>query len=513
MSTPFENPEYPVAPAPLPTDTLVDSVLILLVLNVAQRLVGFVRAVLFCRWLDADQLGQWDMTFSFLMLAAPLAVLAIPGTFGRYVEYYRQRGQLHVYLRRTTLVCGCLAVGAFATTIVLRRWISSLVFGSEDQSGEIVLAAVSLMAVIAFNYLVELLTALRNIRLVSAMQLLNSVAFAALGVALLLCWRCDAQSVVLSYGGSCLIAAFMAGRWMHRAWKNAPADEPRTHVALWERIGPFAAWILLGNILTNLFGVVDRYMIIHFARLSATGALETVGNYHASRVVPLLLASIAVMLGAMITPHLSHDWELGRRDRVADRLRLFMKVFGYALFAVGTAVLAVAPLLFDVAFQGKYPEGRAVLPWTLIYCTWFGMSLIAQNYLLCAEKAHLSGIALASGLMLSIPLNLVLLPRLGLHGAVLATAAANALSLWCVCRFNRRLGFRLDDGSKLMLVLPMLLCLGPWISMLALALVAADAVWGKSVLSPDERRQLAEGIGDYARRFKLDRWIAGFRRT
>ena len=119
MSLSFDNPEYPAAPAPLATDTLVDSVLILLALTVVQRLVGFVRAVLFCRWLDAEQLGLWDMTFSFLVLAAPLAVLAIPGSFGRYLEHYRQRGQLRMFLRWTLLACGGLTAADVANT---RPW-------------------------------------------------------------------------------------------------------------------------------------------------------------------------------------------------------------------------------------------------------------------------------------------------------------------------------------------------------------------------------------------------------
>ena len=81
-------------------------------LTVVQRLVGFVRAVLFCRWLDAEQLGLWDMAFSFLLLAAPLSVLAIPGSFGRYLEHYRRRGQLRRFLRWTMLACGGLAAAA-----------------------------------------------------------------------------------------------------------------------------------------------------------------------------------------------------------------------------------------------------------------------------------------------------------------------------------------------------------------------------------------------------------------
>ncbi len=316
----------------------------------------------------------------------------------------------------------------------------------------VALAAGCLVAVIAYNFLIELFTALRNIRLVSAMQLVNSVAFAVLGVALLMSWQCSARSVLLAYGGSCLIAAVWAGCWLPRVWHAAPpAARPMRQAALWAKVLPFAAWILLASMLMNLFGMVDRYMIIHFSGTPAVQALDAVGNYHSSRVVPLLLVSIAAMLSTMIMPHLSHDWEAGRRELVAARLRLFLKLFGFALFAGAVAVLLAAPLLFTVALRDKFPCGEAVLPWTLIYCTWFGLWLVMQDYLLCAEKARLASAALACGLVLNVLLNLVLLPRLGLEGAVLSTTAANALSLGLICLFNRRLGFHLDKGAMLVI--------------------------------------------------------------
>ena len=136
--------------------------------------------------------------------------------------------------------------------------------------------------------------------------------------------------------------------------------------------------------------------------------------------------------------------------------------------------------------------------------------LVAQSYLFCAEKAWLSSVALAFGLVLNVALNLVLLPRLGLEGVVLSTTAANALSLALVCFFNRGLGFHLDDGAKLVLLLPSLLCLGPWVAAAGLLVVAADAIWAARLLAPDEKRQLAEGMAQYARRLGLARAIAGF---
>jgi polysaccharide transporter, PST family len=284
MSASYDNLEYPAAPAPMPTDTLRDSVLILLALAVVQRLVGFVRAVMFCRWLDAEQLGLWDMAFSFLLLAAPLSILAIPGAFGRYLEYYRQRGQLRTFLRRTTLACGALTLAAFSGIVLTRGWFSVLVFGSPQQSGLVTLTAVTLLAVIAYNILIELFTALRHIRLVSLMQLVNSVAFAVLALGLLLGWQCTAGSVVLAYGCSCLIAIAWAAAPLLRVWRSAPeAIVPMPRTVFWARVAPFAAWVLLGSALMNLFGVVDRYMILHFARATADEALDMVGNYHSSR--------------------------------------------------------------------------------------------------------------------------------------------------------------------------------------------------------------------------------------
>ena len=376
----------------------------------------------------------------------------------------------------------------------------------------IALAAVCLAAVIAYNFLIELFVALRNIRLASVMQLTNSVAFAALALGLMLCWQCSAKSVLLGYGGSCLIAALMAGCFLPRLWRASDANcgagrrvgqakrgptnngdkyggtalrlshptirnrnyfgadtgcgagvPPAPYsqsLEVWSKVVPFAAWVLAANLLTNLFGAIDRYMIIHFSGESAERALYLVGNYHASRVVPLLLLSLATMLAAMITPHLSHDWEAGRRELAAFRLRLLLKVFGLGLFAAATGAIVVAPLLFNFAFKGKFPDGLAVFPWTLVYCCWFGMLLIVQNYLYCVEKARFASLALLGGLALNVPLNLLLLPRWGLPGAVLATAAANAFALGLICLFNRRLGFRLDDGARLVLVLPMVVCLG-----------------------------------------------------
>lgn len=497
------NHDEPIPAGALRTDTLADSVLILVGLTAVQRLVGFVRAVLFCRWLDVEQLGQWDMAFGFLVLAAPLAVLAVPGAFGRYVEHYRQIGQLRTFLRRTLVLCASLSLAAAAAIYLGRSGVSSLVFGTPDHAGLVAMLALSLVAVIALNFCTELFNALRSVRMVAGLQLFNSLVFAALAIALVLGWRKGAESVVLAYGGACLASAMLAACYLATAWSSLPgASAPLPHRVLWSKIAPFAGWMLATNLLANLFDVADRAMIVHWSVPAGVDPLAIVGQYHSSRVVPLLLASVAMILGSMITPHMSCDWEAGRRDRVVLRLNLFMKLLALALTFGAVVVLAASPLLFHVAFQGKFGGGEAVLPWTLVYCIWFGMAMVAQNYLWCAEKARLACVGLLAGLCVNVSLNALLLPRLGLLGAVLATSGANLVVLLSVLGFAHRLGFRADRGTWLTLAAPAALVLGPWIALAVLAAMTIEAIASDRLFSREEKTLLLGKAADYAGRIR-----------
>ena len=108
--------------------------------------------------------------------------------------------------------------------------------------------------------------------------------------------------------------------------------------------------------LCHLFGVVDRYMLVHYSGLENTAALALVGHYHASRIVPLLFISVADLLAGAVMPYLSHDWEIGSRQQVSDRLNAVLKITSLGMLAGGVAVLWIAPLLFHVAFEGRYDK-------------------------------------------------------------------------------------------------------------------------------------------------------------
>ena len=175
------------------------------------------------------------------------------------------------------------------------------------------------------------------------------------------------------------------------------------------------------------------------------------------------------------------------------RLNLMLKLLMFSQFTAAIGVLFFAPLLFEVAFQNKYQGGLVVLPWTLAYCTWFGTIAVAQNYLWCAERAALGSLSLVVGLLLNIGMNLLLLPRFGLEGAVWATTAANLVTLALTYEFSRWYGMRVDRGTWLLTLAPLCLVLGPWASLSLLAVILIAVVATDRLFTQQEKDQIRDG--------------------
>ncbi len=474
----------------LRADTLAASVVILLLATVVQRSIGFGRGVLFCRWLSPETLGEWEMVYSFLMLAAPLAVLGVPGSFGRYAEHYRQRGHLRTFLNRAA---GWTAVCTVAT-VVLMEWLapelSLLVFGSRDYEGSMRVIGLCLVSIILHHTLTALLTALRLYRIVSAVNFVQSLLFAVISLALL--WRRPEMiSILYGYTTACLFASAGAIIWAWPALHNI--DRPQdtlVHSQFWGKLLRFAFFVWVTNLLTHLFAIVDRYMLVHCADMSPAEALDQIGHYHASRIIPLLMVSIAELMSGMVMPHLSHDWELGRRTEVSARLNLAIKLTSLGMMAFGACLLAAGPLLFDVVLQGRYALGLQVLPWTVAGCVLYSTYLIAQNYLWCAEKNWLQAAPLVLGLVVNVLLNLALLPTLGLYGCALSTAGGACACLGAILALNQRHGMHVDRGAWLLALAPLALGLGAWPAALACGLIGAACLGSNLIFTANERHDL-----------------------
>jgi O-antigen/teichoic acid export membrane protein len=202
------------------------------------------------------------------------------------------------------------------------------------------------------------------------------------------------------------------------------------------------------------------------------------------------MVSVAEMLSGLVMPHLSHDWEVGRRAEVSARLNLAIKLTAFGMLAFGAGVLAGGPLLFHVVLEGRYDAGLQVLPWSAASCVFYSLYLIGQNYLWCAEKNGLQTAPLILGLAVNVLFNLLLLPGFGLYGCVVSSTLAAGTCLFAVLWLNRLHGMAVDRGTWLAGIAPMTLGFGPLASIAACALLALLSWTSDLVLTADERAQL-----------------------
>ncbi len=448
MTSCNEHNDPPVIQRGLRADSLVVGMLVLLVATVVQRLLGLVRGIWFCRVLDEQTLGLWSMAFGFLTLVTPMLLLGLPGSMGRFAESFRRQGRLYRYLRG--VFCGTAI--SIALTVAALWYLPGLtggwIFGEQVSLNVMLALGMTLIAVVVMNCVSDLLSALRQVRAVSLVQFTFSIAFTFIGGGWLYLGG-GLQELVVAYGLAALLGA-APGLWkLYRIrgqisqGDHRSSSSIRRNGALWARVLPFAASIWVMNLLVNAFELTDRYMLLHLYPGGVDAAQAAVGQAHSSRILPTLMLSLATLISGIFMPYLSADWEAGFKRRVAQRCKQSFLGVSAAFTLIASCGILIAPWLFNTLMAGKFQGGLEVLPLTFTLCTWSAISMLAQNYLWCAERGKVIGFVLLVAFSINLGLNALLVPHYGLHGAVIGTAIGNLwllLSFW-VCLWREKFPF------------------------------------------------------------------------
>jgi PST family polysaccharide transporter len=474
-------------------DTFATGVMVMLLLNLVQRLVGLLRGLGFCHFLSDVELGQWALVNSFLMIGVPIAVLGLPGSFGRFVETFRSRQQLGDYFRRVLVVSLCGLTAACTAILLLPQQFSWLLFRETTSYGLVVWCVVTLISVTIFSFVNELVAALREVRAVSLMQFTQSVVFGVVGLSILYV-RPSWSMLLPSFTIACILATLpglLVLLSSYRAeFRLAPRAERIDGRALWARILPYAVALWVMNLLSNLFEVSDRYMLLHLIPGAEQVGQALVGQYHCGRILPNLLTSIALMLGGVLLPYISADWEAGQPQRIAARLRQVMQSVSIGFTLLAIAAMCVAPLLFHYGFRDRYQQAEAILPISMTQAIWVSLFIVAQSYLLCIERGKRLAALMVTGLLVNLLLNWWMIQQWGLVGAVLATSTANLFTLLLLLWQMGRHGCWLGWGTLTLCLTPLTVAAGPVVASLALAIIFVIAGRTAWLLSASDRQQL-----------------------
>ncbi len=466
-------------------DSLLTGVAVMLALTIVQRGVGFVRGVWFCRLLDDSVLGQWAMAQGFITLVTPMMLFGLPGSLPRFVEHYRLQGQLGRFVRRLLVATSFCGAVFFTLMMIWPSAFGWIVFLEPQSTSLIIGVALSVVTMITFNFVNDLVASLRLVRIVSIMQFIQSVAFTALAV-LWVQRGGGLTGLVTAFSLANLLAMLPGFVALRQGWEASvgPASDFDSR-AMWRRLLPYAAAIWAMNLLGNTFELSDRYMLLHLTPGGEMHGQAAVGQYHSGRIFPALLLSVASLFSGVLMPYLTADWEAGRRAEVHQRLRRSLLALAVGFTVIAAATQVFSPLIFSTLLEGRYDEGLSVMPMAFVFTIWASLVLIGQNYLWVLEKGKWISVTMGVGLVANLAMNAWLVPMWGLFGAVVATLASNLVVVlglwWCM----HRGGYRLDCHIVFCTALPATLLAGPWIALMATMLV---------VVTSRDLRQLFQSI-------------------
>jgi O-antigen/teichoic acid export membrane protein len=452
-------------------DSLASGMMMMLGLTLIQRALGFFRGIWFCRMMDDTDVGQWAMAFGFLILIAPVMMLGLSGAMPRFVERYRQAGQLPAFIKRVVFGVSIGGGVVLLAMVVAPQSFGWLVFRSPTDNLLITSLAFAILTLFAFNFTLDLVSSLRQVRINSVMQFIQGVGFTASSI-VALAYGGGVVTLLVCFGCSTILG-MLPGLWvLRKGWAGLPVGtEPLDSRSMWKSLIPYAIALWTINLLTNLFELADRYMILHYTVGGEAIAQAAVGQYHSGRLVPTLIGNVALMYAGILMPYLAADWEAGRLRESVTTLRRSLMITTLFFTAGAAITLMFAPWIFDALLEGRYSEGLRLMPHAFVICIWGSLISLGQLHVWLNERGKWVGIVLALGIVINLILNYMWLPSFGLDGAVWATVISTGVVLVGVLSVMHRLNFPIDSQLIGISILPLALFLPHWTSLAVSVLI------------------------------------------
>lgn len=408
-------------------DSLLTSMVYLLVLTVGQKLIGFVRSIIVCRLLPPEELGTWSMLQSLILVVSPIVLLSIPACFGRYFATYRQRGLLASFIQQSSILCGISLSLGLVGLWLFQEPIAQVALGNPQLGHLVVYASLALIPFAMFSFLSELLLALRYGRLASRANFISTITLTIFSLGLLLCCPPTAVVMLVAFALSFAIPLLLCVKSYRQALRELPKNEGSLDWApTWAGMFPIILMFWFSDLLTNLFYTIDKYMIVNLARVPSQNVLAEIGGYEAMHVLTSIFLAVTVWIGKTLLPYMAKEWEEGRLQEVSVQTNLSIKLVGFGSLAAGTCMTAIAGPLCQVLFHGKYDSAAYLIPYLVYFYLGCGTTIMLMNFYWCAGIAAWSTGSLLLGLIVNCVVNYYLIPEYGVAGAAIGTSCGMA---------------------------------------------------------------------------------------
>jgi len=378
--------------------------------------LGLVSSVIVVRGLGEHDYGVLSLARSILAFVLVIASVGLRQSLLRFLPEMRVAGD------RRGARGFVLRVFAFQAAVWVVLLVASYVFSDRldsifksDGIGQVLVVAISLAAFeLFFTLVTHVLNAHYDTRLLSLATVLSHVVY--VGGLLLMLGHMTVTGVFVAGAAGHLVAVLILGRKLSTLLGGGEAPEGRSGIASGRLLRFSLPFALIGILNVIVWRQSETLFIFYFHGAAMTGFFDlayrlpqTILEFIPGAVWPIVLAGFS---------------EVYARD--ASSLRAAIEKYYKMLFLLSTPIC-----LFGVTFGGRAipilfgdAMSPAALPTQLFFgiftVSFFGTPLSMSLYVM--EKSHVNLLIYLVLAVVNVGLDLLLIPRFGIMGAVLPVA-------------------------------------------------------------------------------------------
>lgn len=394
--------------------------------NLAKMFVAFGGVYVFTRLLGAEGYGRYALAISSLHLLHTLTLTWTEAAGYRFNAEAEAKGSLPAHYR-TSLV---LVVTALVPALVVLGFVLAFLGSAPEFRAALGWLIIILPVSVITNLALENHRAGQRVARYSAVEIGRALGGFIIGVGLALMGGFGAAAPLIGIAIAYSIAALTEGYWLWTSSRGGRVE--KANLKQYAAYGlPVAAALVLDLILS----ASDRFLIAFFIDEAAVGAYAA--GYGVADKTVLMLCAWAAMAGAPLV--MAAYEKHGKKAAEAEAANLARTLILIALpAAVGIAIVA-GPLSEVMIGEELRAQARQIIPWISIagLLNGFLIHYFSEAFQLAKKTLERALIMIIPSLV-NIGLNVILLPRVGLMGAVYATVGCYALAVVLLAIVGRR---------------------------------------------------------------------------
>jgi len=380
--------------------------------NIALLLIGFIRLPILTKGLGATLYGTWSLINVTVTLIVPFALLGLNSAIIRFLAAEKDKGRI-----REDFLSACSVVflsgAAFSILLFLfSDYLATSIFKDIHLSFYVKLASILILFNSIYELILNLFRTQKKIGLYTTINLSRDALLVGLIVlALLLGYKLTGviTAAIISVMLICLVELLISLRQV--GFHIPRFSSMRSYLKWGVPLTPNAAlvWIIHFS---------DRYIVNYFLGVTAAGI------YSAAYRIGEYASFTLVAMSTVLYPTIIKSYEEGNLSETRKYLKYSLKYFMIIAIPSAFGLSILAKPILSILTTPEFITGTTTVPFVAFSGILLGLYQICLYTIYIANKTYLTVSLLGTSAALNIILNIILIPRMGIVGAAVATLIA-----------------------------------------------------------------------------------------